>query len=90
MTAFSALGPATMSANRAALQTAVLAYLGRYRGANLSHIDSDLRIFLTRCTIQELDPLTARRTDIEWYVRWLRPGRAADLGSVGSQSQQPR
>lgn len=64
MTTSSALGPAVVSSNNAALQTAVSAYLGRYlgryRGATRQHTESDLRIFLTWCTDQELDPLTAK------------------------------
>ena len=57
MTAFSALGPAVVSSGSAALQTAVSAYLGRFRGETRSHTESDLRIFLSWCTEQELDPL---------------------------------
>ena len=60
MTTFSALGPSVVPANSAALQTAISAYLGRYRGATRQHTGSDLRIFLTWCSNQELDPLTAR------------------------------
>jgi hypothetical protein len=75
MTTFSAFGPAVASSNSAALQTAVSAYLGRYRGETRSHTESDLCIFLTWCTDQELDPLTAKRTDIERYLRWLQDVR---------------
>ena len=65
-----------------ALQTAIFAYLGRYRGATRSHTDSDLRTFLTWCTDQELDPLTARRVDIERYVRWLQDVRCYQPSTV--------
>jgi hypothetical protein len=68
MTTFSALGPAVVSSYRAALQTAVSAYLGRYRSETRSHTESDLRIFLSWCTDHETDPLTAKRADIERYV----------------------
>jgi hypothetical protein len=68
MTTFSASRPG-VDTNRAVLQTAVAAYLGRYRGETRSHTESDLRIFLTWSTEQELGPLAARRTDIERYVR---------------------
>ncbi|MBQ0994243.1 hypothetical protein PSH03_003805 [Micromonospora sp. PSH03] len=52
----------------AALQTALSAYLGRYRGETRPHPESDLRILLSWCTDHELDPLTANRADIERYV----------------------
>jgi site-specific recombinase XerD len=82
MTTSSALGPAVVSSNNAALQTAVFAYLGRYRGATRQHAGSDLRIFLTWCSDRELDPLTARRTDIERYVRWLQDVRCYQPSTV--------
>ncbi|RSM64997.1 integrase, partial [Actinoplanes sp. ATCC 53533] len=68
--------------NSAALQTAVSAYLGRYRGATRQHTESDLRIFLTWCADQELNPLTARRVDIERYVRWLQDVRCYQPSTV--------
>jgi hypothetical protein len=46
--------------------------LGRYRGATRQHTKSDLRIFLSWCSDQELDPLAAKRADIEQYLRWLQ------------------
>ena len=82
MTTFSASCPGIAPSNRAVLQTAVFAYLGRYRGATRSHTDSDLRIFLCWCTDQELDPLTAGRTDIERYVRWLQDVRCYQPSTV--------
>ncbi len=60
----------------------VSAYLGRYRGATRSHTESDLRIFLTWSAVQELDPLAARRTDIERYVRWLQDVRCYQPSTV--------
>ena len=70
------------SSNRAVLQTADFAYLGRYRGATRQHTESDLRVFLTWCFDQELDPLTARRADIERYVRRLQDVRCYQPSAV--------
>jgi site-specific recombinase XerD len=60
----------------------VSAYLGRYRGASRLHTESDLRIFLTWCVSQQLDPLTAVRADIERYVRWLQDVRRYQPSTV--------
>jgi site-specific recombinase XerD len=60
----------------------VSAYLGRYRGASRLHTESDLRIFLTWCGGQQLDPLTAIRADIERYVRWLQDVRRYQPSTV--------
>lgn len=58
------------------------AYLGRYRGDSRYHTASDLRIFLTWCTEQELEPLQTVRTDIERYVRWLQDVRRFQPSTV--------
>ena len=44
--------------------------------------DSDLRVFLRRCTDQVLDPLAAARVDIERYVRWLQDVRRYQASTV--------
>jgi site-specific recombinase XerD len=46
------------------------------------HTDSDLRIFLTWCTDQDLEPLAAVRVDIERYVRWLQDVRRFQPSTV--------
>lgn len=58
------------------------AYLGRYRGTTRLHTESDLRIFLTWCTGQDLEPLTVGRADIERYVRWLQDVRCYQPSTV--------
>jgi len=60
----------------------VSAYLGRYRGDSRFHTESDLRIFLTWCTEQNLQPLSAVRADIERYVRWLQDVRRFQPSTV--------
>jgi integrase/recombinase XerD len=82
MTTFSVSRSDTVSSSRAALQAMVSAYLGRHRGATRSHTESDLRIFWTWCTGRELDPFTARRPDIERYVRWLQDVRCYQPSTV--------
>lgn len=49
--------PAAVPADHLALEAATAAYLGRYRGTTRVHAESDLRIFLTWCTGQDMDPL---------------------------------
>ena len=57
------------------LSRAVNGYLARYKGLSRKHTRSDLRVFLTWCAGQELDPLTACRHQLELYVRWLQEVR---------------
>ncbi len=57
------------------LRLAVAAYLSRFKGQTRIHTESDLRGYLTWCTLRELDPLTAARPHVELYVRWLQEVR---------------
>ena len=57
------------------LRVAIAAYLARYQGQSRIHTDSDLRVYLRWCADQRLDPLAARRVDVELYVRWLQEQR---------------
>jgi hypothetical protein len=80
------------SAHRARLAAA--AYLGRFKGSSREHTESDLRCYLTWCAGRGLDPLAARRPDLELYIRWMqelrrfshprwRGGSRWPLGSTG-------
>ncbi|MEV4352673.1 tyrosine-type recombinase/integrase [Actinoplanes sp. NPDC049596] len=82
MTAFSAPEQSVIATNDRVLRAAVVAYLGRYRGQSRLHTDSDLKIFLTWCSGQNLDPFHAARTDIERYVRWLQDVRLYQPSTV--------
>ncbi|MFI7598876.1 tyrosine-type recombinase/integrase [Actinoplanes sp. NPDC049681] len=64
------------------LRAAIAAYLGRYRGQSRLHTGSDLRIYLSWCTSQHLNPLSAGRADIERYVRWLQETRCYQPSTV--------
>src|SRR5438046_7574187 len=75
MSAFKAFNPAAVRSDERVLRAAVAAYLGRYRGQSRLHTGSDLKIYLTWCTDQDLDPLRMGRVDIERYVRWLQETR---------------
>jgi hypothetical protein len=57
------------------LRVAVAAYLARYKGLSRAHTDSDLQVFLRWCGERVLDPLAARRVDVELFVRWLQEAR---------------
>ncbi|HEY2639452.1 MAG TPA: hypothetical protein VGI66_06155 [Streptosporangiaceae bacterium] len=58
------------SADRVSLAAA--AYLGRFKGSSREHTQSDLRCYLTWRAEHGLDPLAARRPDLELYVRWMQ------------------
>jgi len=54
------------------LDVAVSAYLARYKDQTRIHADSDLRCFLAWCASTGLDPMQARRVDLELYLRWMQ------------------
>jgi hypothetical protein len=75
MTAFSTPEQTALTSAERVLRAAEAAYLGRYRGQSRLHTGPDLKIFLTWCVTNRLDPLRIDRTGIERYVRWLQePG----------------
>jgi site-specific recombinase XerD len=57
------------------LRLAVAAYLARFTGPSRQHTESDLRCYLSWCAERGLDPLTARRPDLELYIRWMQESR---------------
>jgi integrase/recombinase XerD len=57
------------------VRLAVSAYLSRYTDASRQHSHSDLRAYLTWCDHHDLDPLTAKRVEVERYLRWLQEVR---------------
>jgi site-specific recombinase XerD len=57
------------------LRVAIAAYLARYKSATRLHTEPDLRIYLTWCAERDLEPPTARRHQVELYVRWLQEVR---------------
>jgi hypothetical protein len=54
------------------LRLAVAAYLARFKGISREHTESDLRCYLTWCAEHGLDPLAARRPQLELYIRWMQ------------------
>jgi hypothetical protein len=48
------------------------AYLARFTGSSREHTESDLRCYLRWCAGRGLDPLAARRPDLEQYIRWMQ------------------
>ena len=54
------------------LRLAVAAYLARFKGFSREHTGSDLRSYLAWCAQRGLDPLAARRQDLELYIRWMQ------------------
>jgi site-specific recombinase XerD len=64
------------------LRVALAAHLGRYRGAYRVHTESDLHVYLRWCAECNVQPLAARRADVELYVRWLQEVRRFKLSTV--------
>ena len=54
------------------LRLAVAAYLARFKGSSREHTEPDLRCYLSWCTEQGLDPLTAQRPHLELYIRSMQ------------------
>jgi integrase/recombinase XerD len=54
------------------LRLAVAAYLARFKGISRNRTESDLRSYLAWCAEQALDPLAARRPQLELYIRWMQ------------------
>ena len=54
------------------VRLAAFAYLARFTGSSRQHTESDLRCYLRWCADRGLDPLTARRADLEQYIRWMQ------------------
>ena len=54
------------------LPLAVAAYLARFTGPSRQHTESDLRCYLSWCAERTLDPLGARRPNLELYIRWMQ------------------
>jgi hypothetical protein len=54
------------------VRLAAAAYLGRFKGSSREHTESDLRCYLTWCAERGLDPLAARRADLELCIRWVQ------------------
>ena len=67
--------PTTVAPDRRGLRLAVAAYLARFKGHSRTHVESDLRCFLTWCVDHQLDPLTAQRPHLELYLRWMQEVR---------------
>ena len=54
------------------VRLAASAYLARFTGSSREHTQSDLRCYLRWCADRGLDPLAARRPDLEQYIRWMQ------------------
>jgi integrase/recombinase XerD len=57
------------------LRLAMAAYLARFKGSSREHTESDLRCYLAWCAEHGLDPLAARRPQLELYIWWMRETR---------------
>jgi hypothetical protein len=69
------------------VRLAAVAYLARFTGSSREHTESDLRCYLRWCADRGLDPLAARRPDLEQYIRWMQPDLAHDCGLRAGSSR---
>jgi site-specific recombinase XerD len=60
--------------------------LGRYAGLSRAHTASDLRGFLVWCADRGLDPLAARRPQLELFVRWMQETRRLKPSTVSRRT----
>jgi hypothetical protein len=57
------------------LRLAAAAYLPRFKGSSREYTGSDLRCYLDWCAEHGVDPLAARRPQLELYIRWMQETR---------------
>lgn len=69
------MGESTARQSAMTISRTVEGFLGRYRGATRDHYALDLRIFTEWCNAAGVDPLTATRSEIERYARYLESER---------------
>ena len=67
---------------------AVAAYLARFKGASREHTESDLRCYLYWCAGRGLDPLAARRPNLELYIRWMQVVRRFKPSTVSRRARR--
>ncbi len=53
------------------LPMAVAAHLARFKCLAREHTNSDLRAYRGWCAERDIDPLSALRSQLELYVRWM-------------------
>jgi hypothetical protein len=70
----------------ARLPLAAAAYLARFKGLSREHTDSDLRVFLAWCAERRIEPLAARRRELELYVRWMQETRRYKPSTVSRRT----
>jgi integrase/recombinase XerD len=64
--------PAADAPSADPVRLAASAYLAWFTGSSGEHTESDLRCYLRWCADRGLDPLAARRPDLEHYIRWMQ------------------
>ena len=68
------------------LRLAMGAYLPRFKGISREHTCSDLNVFVTWCTGRGVQPLAARRGDLELFVRWMQETRRFKPSTVARRT----
>lgn len=63
-------------------ESAAFAFLAAYSSETRTLYESDLRIFFAWCAKNDIDPLRARRVDLEMFARHLENGRGNKPSSV--------
>jgi len=68
------------------LRLAISAYLARFKGISREHTCSDLNVFVIWCSERGVQPLAARRTDVELFVRWMQETRRFKPSTVARRT----
>jgi site-specific recombinase XerD len=68
------------------MRLAMSAYLARFKGISREHTCSDLHVLLTWCADRDVGPLSARRSDLELFVRWLQETRRFKPSTVARRT----
>src|SRR5687768_2633039 len=68
------------------LSLAAAAYLARFKGMSREHTASDLQAYLGWCADRDIEPLHARRTQLELYVRWMQEARRFKPSTVSRRT----
>src|SRR3954453_3311585 len=69
------LGSTDDTSGAQSLMLAIAGFLANFKGRTRVHAESDLACFLRWCQHAEIAPLSARRVDLELYLRWMQNDR---------------
>ena len=75
--------PTPARSRTATRHPAVITFLARYTGTSRKTYDAAIRRYLAWCELEQLDPFTATRADVETYSHWLQEHEGLKRSTVG-------